>query len=97
MMKTSLEFLGVYGGGADERVSIEVEWVAPSCALAACPTWTSFVYSSCLQGAACHSSMVPCPAPCFVGTLKVCLREDIDGVPYNDDCVLLLRMMFMAF
>jgi hypothetical protein len=28
------------------ELSVKVEWVAPPCALAVCPTWTSVVYSS---------------------------------------------------
>jgi hypothetical protein len=50
--------------------SVEVERVAPLCALEVFPTWTSFMYSSCLEGAACRSSMVPRPPPCFLCLLE---------------------------
>jgi hypothetical protein len=49
-------------------LSVEVERVAPPCALVICPTWTSFMYSSCLQSVACRSSMVPRPPISFAGT-----------------------------
>jgi hypothetical protein len=52
--------------------------------------------SLCLQSAVCRSSMVPRPPPCFTGTWKECLREEIDGASNDDNHVLLPWTMSMA-
>jgi hypothetical protein len=53
------------------ELSIVVEQVALSCVLAVrCTAWMNFVYSSCLRGVSCRSSVVPHLPPWFRETRR---------------------------